>query len=70
MNRAASVAFSLHLLRVADARIVWNGNFDKTQRSLSENLLDLKTFLGGGGRWMSARELGFLGLKQLLANMP
>jgi hypothetical protein len=70
VNRAASVAFSLHLLRVADARIVWNGNFDKTQRSLSENLLDLKTFLGGGGRWMSARELGFLGLKQLLVKMP
>ncbi len=69
-KRAASVAFSLHLVRVSDGRIIWKGKFDKTQRSLSENILDLKTFLGGGGRWMSAKKLASLGLDQLLAEMP
>lgn len=70
VNRAASVAFSLHLVRVRDGKIIWTREFDKTQRSLSENVLDLKTFLGGGGRWMSARKLASLGLDRLLAEMP
>ncbi|MBW2097106.1 MAG: hypothetical protein JRI80_19810 [Deltaproteobacteria bacterium] len=70
VKRAASVAFSLQLVRVTDGRIIWKGKFDKTQRSLSENILDLKTFLGGGGRWMSARKLACLGLDRLLAEMP
>jgi hypothetical protein len=70
VNRAASVAFSLDLVRVRDGRIIWKEEFDKTQRSLSENILDLKTFLGGGGRWMSARKLASLGLDRLLAEMP
>jgi len=70
VNRAASVAFSLDLVRVSDGRIIWKGKFDKTQRSLSENILDLKTFLRGGGRWMSAKKLASLGLNRLLAEMP
>lgn len=69
-KRTASVAFSLHLLRVTDGRVVWSGKFDKTQRPLSENILDWKTFLGGKGRWMSARKLASLGLEQLIAEMP
>ena len=70
VNRAASVAFDLHLIRSEDGRIIWNGKFDNTQRSLSENILDLKTFLGGKGKWMTARKLASLGLDRLLAEMP
>ncbi|MCP4669484.1 MAG: hypothetical protein GY849_24385, partial [Deltaproteobacteria bacterium] len=44
--------------------------FDKTQRSLSENLFDAKTFVQGKGRWMTAGELAVLGLRNVLANMP
>jgi hypothetical protein len=70
VNRAASVSFDLHLLRSDDGKVIWNGKYDKTQRPLSENILDLKTFLGGKGRWMTARKLASLGLDRLLAEMP
>jgi hypothetical protein len=70
VTRAASVTFDLHLVRSADGKVIWNGKFDKTQRPLSENILDLKTFLGGKGRWMTAEKLASLGLDRLLAEMP
>jgi len=70
VNRPASVAFDLYLIRSDDKTILWKGRFDKTQRSLSENLLDMKTFLKGRGRWMSVGELADLGLTELLGKSP
>ncbi len=70
VNRPASVAFDLNFVRPADGAILWRGRFDKTQRSLSENIFDLTTFLGGGGRWMTAEKLAVFGLKNLLMEMP
>lgn len=70
VNRPASVAFNLHLVRPADGAILWKGKFDKSQRSLFENLFDLATFIRGGGQWMTAEELAMPGLEKLLAEMP
>ena len=70
VNEAASVAFDLHLLRSADGRIIWSSRFDKTQTSLSENLLDFQTFVRSGGRWMRADELAAMGLDELVTRMP
>jgi hypothetical protein len=70
VNRPASVAFDLHLVRPADGAILWRGKFDKSQQALSENLLDADTFFQGGGRWMTAEKLAMIGLKKLLADMP
>lgn len=70
VNRAASVAFDLDLVRSSDGSVVWNAKFDKTQRSLLENILDLKTFLSGGGRWMTAKKLASVGLDRLLDQLP
>jgi len=50
--------------------VLWSGRFDKTQRSLSENLLDMRTFFRGKGKWMSARELASLGLEIIIRDMP
>jgi hypothetical protein len=69
-NRPASVAFNLLLISAAEGRILWKGKFNKTQRSLSENVLDLATFRESGGRWITAEKLGMLGLRDLLAEMP
>lgn len=69
-SRPASVAFNLLLISAAEGRILWKGKFDKTQRSLSENILDLSTFRESGGRWITAEKLGMLGLRDLLAEMP
>lgn len=67
VDRPASVAFDLYLIRPTDGAILWKGRFDKTQKSLSENLLDMDTFIKGGGKWMSAEKLAKLGLEGLLA---
>ena len=70
VNRPASVAFDLHLVRPSDGAILWKARFDKTQQSLSENLFDVVTFVRGGGRWMTAERLAKIGLQKLLAEMP
>lgn len=69
VNRAASAAFELYLLRPGDGRILWKGRFDKTQKSLSENILDMGTFLKGRGRWMTVEKLGEMGLDEILKGL-
>lgn len=70
VDRAASVAFDLYLTRPADGAILWKGRFDKTQRSLSEDLFDMDTFLRGKGRWMTAESLAEVGLEDVLGKLP
>jgi len=70
VSRPASVAFELALVKVADGSIIWKSRFDKTQASLTENILDLGTFLKGKGRWMTVHELAGVGLSDLLARLP
>jgi len=70
VNRPASVAFDLHLISPAEGTILWRAKFDKTQRSLSENIFDLSTFIGSKGRWLTAEKLALLGLQKMLAEMP
>jgi hypothetical protein len=70
VNRPASVAFEVYLLRPDDGAILWKGRFDKTQRSLSENVLDMDTFLKGRGRWMTVEKLAEVGLEGLLSKFP
>ncbi len=65
----ASVAFDLQLISVKDGELIWRGRFDKTQRSLSEDLFDLGTFIRARGRWMTARELALSGMDGLLSEM-
>ncbi len=70
VQRPASVAFDMNLVRVDDGQVLWNAKFDKEQRSLSENVFDYKTFFGGKGRWMTAEELASLGLDQVMKQIP
>jgi hypothetical protein len=70
VNRPASVAFDLYIIRPGDGAVLWKAKFDKTQRSLSEDVLDLPTFMEGGGRWMKAEKLAMIGLEGMLAGMP
>jgi hypothetical protein len=62
----ASVAFDIHLIRVADGRVLWSGQFNETQKSLSENFLHLETFLKRKASWVTAREMAQAGLEDIL----
>lgn len=66
----ASVAFQIELVRAKDGITVWKGYFDKTQRSLMENLLELASFRMRRGRWVSARDLAEEGIVALLQKIP
>jgi hypothetical protein len=70
VDQPASVAFELSLIRPDDGAILWREKFDKTQKSLSENLLEWDTFIRGRGRWMTAEKLAELGLEDMLSRMP
>ena len=70
VNRPASVAFDLHLVSPADGRILWRGKFDKTQRSLLENVLELPAFFKTGAKWMTAETLALQGIDRMLKEMP
>ena len=70
VEEAASVAFDLHLIRVADGRVQWSGRFDETQQPLSSNLYNFKKFINRGGKWVTSREMASGGLQSLLNDMP
>jgi len=62
----ASVAFDLHLVSTDNGSNLWKDSFKKTQVSLSENLLDLSTFLNSSGKWLTAKELAHFGLENMI----
>ena len=70
VKQPASVAFGIHLFRVSDGNFVWRGIFDKTQGSLLENILDVSSFLKGGGKWVTARQLSEAGVDKILKTFP
>lgn len=69
-DQAASVAFELNLISARDGSILWKGTFDKTQKSLMENLLQFFAFKKEGWRWVTARELTEEGVAELLKTIP
>ena len=66
----ASVAFEMHLVSVADSRIIWSASFDETQESLGDNLFRLGSFISRGGRWLTAEELATSGLEKIFEKFP
>ncbi|MDI6725732.1 MAG: hypothetical protein QMD32_02120 [Smithellaceae bacterium] len=66
----ASVAFEIGLVRTSDGAVVWRGIFDKTQKSLLENLLDISSFYRQRGRWVTARELAEEGMEDIMQRIP
>ncbi len=63
VERAASVAFEINLIKTGDGSLIWKGYYDKTQKSLLENLLDISSFIKQRGRWLTARELADEGVR-------
>lgn len=69
-EKPASVAFEIHLIKTADGSVIWRGFFDKTQKSLLENLFEISSFFRGGAKWVTARELTELGMDDVLETFP
>jgi len=69
-ERPASVTFVVYLIRTSDGEIVWGGVYDKTQQSLSENILQASTFFSRGLKWVTAAELAEEGVEEMLKTFP
>jgi hypothetical protein len=70
VEKPASVGFDVHLFRIRDGKMVWKGKFDETQKSLSENLLEIGTFIKGKGTWVTAEEFSKIGMERMLKKLP
>jgi hypothetical protein len=70
VEKPASVAFDVHLIRVSDGLIVWRASYDKTQSSLMENIIQLSSFYKRKGKWVTARELADEGCTEILKTFP
>jgi hypothetical protein len=66
----ASAAFDIYIIDINKGTISWRGMYDKTQKPLSENLLDFKSFLIFKGKWTDVYSLAEAGLKELVDDMP
>jgi hypothetical protein len=66
----ASVGFVLYLIDVSSGKMLWQGAFEETQRSLSENILDAKKFFERGGKWLTADELAHFGIQHIFKKYP
>lgn len=64
VERPASVAYTLHLIRVSDGAILWRSAFDETQKTLSENILNVGFYRKVGMQWLTAGELADYGLER------
>ncbi|MFO7568511.1 MAG: hypothetical protein R6W75_01840 [Smithellaceae bacterium] len=69
-ERSASVAFEIHLISVADGKTIWRGLYDKTQKSLMEDVFQASSFFKGGAKWLTARQLTRLGIDETFAEFP
>jgi len=70
VEKPASVAYEIHLIRVSDGAIVWRGIFDKTQTSLMEDMLQISYFFKEGGKWITAKQLAAEGMDEVLKGSP
>jgi len=65
-----SVAFQIYLFNVEDGASLWSAAFDKTQKALSENALEVGSFLRGGGTWQTSETIAKLGIEEVVRQFP
>jgi glycerol-3-phosphate dehydrogenase len=64
------VVFEIHLIKTTDGSIIWRGFFDKTQKSLMEDVFQAPSFFKGGGKWLTARQLTEQGMNKIFEKFP
>ncbi len=65
VEKAASVAFEINLINSRDGSVVWRGVFDRTQKSLMEDLFQIASFYKGHGKWLTVREFTKQGMNEV-----
>jgi len=66
----SSVAFAVYLIEVSSGNLLWKSAFSETQKSLSENVLEARSFFKQGAKWLTANELAQFGVNELFEKFP
>lgn len=69
-ERPASVAFEIYMIKPIDSSTIWRGIFDKTQKSLMEDVFQISSFYKGGGKWLTAQQLSKQGMDEIFETFP
>ncbi|MCX7981848.1 MAG: hypothetical protein N2572_02925 [Syntrophales bacterium] len=69
VDKPASVFFEIQLYRCRDGTLIWRAVFDKTQKSLMEDMLDIKSFVKEKGKWVTAKDLTKEGIREIVMRM-
>jgi len=69
VDRPASVAFALCLIRVSDGAVLWHYNFDETQEPLLSDLFKIRMFKQTGMKWITVKRLSEIGLERAVEDL-
>jgi len=70
VQRPASVYFEITVVDARSGRKVWYAVFDRTQKSFSDDITNVRNFMRGGGKWLTAREFADIGIAELVEQFP
>ncbi|MBW1615321.1 MAG: hypothetical protein JRJ49_02060 [Deltaproteobacteria bacterium] len=65
----ASVTFNIYVIDVKAENIVRSENFIETQKPLSDNLFGISQFFKRSGKWVTAQDMAYEGLNNILKEL-
>ncbi len=66
----ASVYLEVSMIDARSGHTVWYAVFDRTQKSFSDDITNVRNFMRGGGKWLSAREFADVGIAEMIEQFP
>ena len=70
VDNPASVYFETFIVDARSGHKVWSAVFDQTQKTLSEDITNVRNFVRGGGKWLTAREFADVGIAEMVERFP
>ncbi len=70
VQKPASVYFEVSMVDARSGKKVWRAVFDQTQKSFSDDITDVRNFMRGGGKWLTAREFADIGIAETIEQFP
>ena len=65
----ASVIFNIYIVDVKAEKILKSRSFSETQKPLSDNLFGISKFLKRAGKWITAKDMAYDGLNNILKEL-
>jgi hypothetical protein len=66
VSEPSRVAFDMKIIRIFDGHVLFQCEFDETQKPLLSNILSIGTFMKRKGRWVNAEEMALKAIDDAL----